>query len=187
MTIKKSSERLDLNIGPDGTYKKYPPQHSEKYLGEAGKSFPWNDDDDDEGTLEQPEYSVANDIITCAESLLSFLKRSISLDRLQDCKLVVEINPDLHHLLSTRLDNKFSMESRLRVFDLIRCSFNQLCSFEKDRIQDKIKEEFSEFKDLVIKEVVLYDDPSVGIIGEDGPERISIEIVFADRIPLSKI
>lgn len=89
---------------------------------------------------DQPEYEICDKLISCAESVLSYVAENIKTEFYSGASFVVPIPLNLHALLSEKYNANYSDYSRDLTFEVIRHIFNSLANDQnyKQEITDKI-------------------------------------------------
>lgn len=107
-------------IGTDPNFQK---EHEEK-LASRVQNFEW--DDSEETTEELPALTVKlEEVDECVALLLDRLFDGIITENFDGSdpsgmRFVISIDSEVHHLLKSRFDEKWSLDSRLEMFDTIR-------------------------------------------------------------------
>lgn len=130
------------------------------------KNFLWNDNEEDENAKPQPQMSVCNEMLECAERVSEYVVNNIDFCDLQHPVYSVTIPVEIHPLLADRFDNQWTEYSRSRVFDFLRAVFVQKMADlgYVDQLESKVREIFPRKNALIrISDIDFYDEPEVDV------------------------
>lgn len=162
--------------------------------------FEWNNTDEENiDGIPQPEFLVAEKILSCAESIATYILHNLSIDSCEDQRVITIAIPDsIDPLLQERKNTKWSIKSRETVFEVIRGAFISITDNEsyKAQIGEKLNKLFSpvapifDMSSQEMEEIIkrgssisnLYSHPDYKVkwmrLYDDPPMLVSTHLIF---------
>ena len=168
------------HVDPDSEPEKSPVDDLES-LKQRLSSFEWDDSDEEQDDL--PVFEASDqEVDDCARSILVFLSENLSFEDFDPAGkdgaiFTVRVDTVIHRLLRVRFANEWNLNSRIDLFDSIRCGVSNRFADSENRqpLLDKVQQILpaSHRKKFSITDVLLHDD---ALTVEGGSDAIVAEI-----------